>query len=175
MNLSPPWTLILGITLTFLLPEQDSSHSFCFYAFICIFEKTPMGKSQLKPLLHNDSYETATPYVDVHEGRYLDMVTEADPQGGASGQVHVIVPQRVADALDQDDTQIMIEEDALGRRVPERPPPERLETRKVEFTAIVMGMGSVKRIEYSMRLCTCASRRLFLFYWKTETFFFCMS
>ncbi|KAF9008623.1 hypothetical protein BGZ52_007950 [Haplosporangium bisporale] len=50
--------------------------------------------------------------------------------GGASGQVCVIVPQRVADALDQDETQIVIEEDALGRRVPVRPPPERLETRE---------------------------------------------
>lgn len=92
---------------------------------------------------HQDIAKTVAALVEVLEhARGWDLHL-----GSEQGQVRVIVPQRVADALDQDETQVMIEEDALGRRIPVRPPPERLEAREVEFTAVVKGLGSLKRIE----------------------------
>ncbi|KAG0040683.1 hypothetical protein BGZ82_011221 [Podila clonocystis] len=39
-----------------------------------------MDKNQLKQLLLNDNFETIEPYIFQHETRYLDMVTESDPQ-----------------------------------------------------------------------------------------------
>ncbi|KAF9369318.1 hypothetical protein CPB97_003688 [Podila verticillata] len=53
-------------------------------------------------------------------------------------QVRVIVPCRVADALDLDGTRgVMVEADARGERVPVQRGEERLEAREVEFTAVV--------------------------------------
>ncbi|KAF9283564.1 hypothetical protein BGZ74_001896 [Mortierella antarctica] len=92
----------------------------------------------------------------------VDMLQQA-PQPGTplrlvrpGWQVRVIVPRRVADALDRDETQVAmvvegvdveVQEDVMGKRIPFRAPRERLEQREVEFTAVVKGRASIQGIE----------------------------
>ncbi|KAG0352756.1 hypothetical protein BG005_007833 [Podila minutissima] len=92
----------------------------------------------------------------------VDMLQQA-PQPGTplrlvrpGWQVRVIVPRRVADTLDRDETQVAmvvegvdveVQEDVMGKRIPFRAPRERLEQREVEFTAVVKGRASIQGIE----------------------------
>ncbi|KAF9320992.1 hypothetical protein BG003_004021 [Podila horticola] len=96
----------------------------------------------------------------------VDMLQKASQPGIPQSllhpgwQVRVIVPRRVADALDRDETQIVmaaedvdvvVEEDARGQRIFFGNPRERLESSEVEFTAVVWGMGDVQGIEDGIR------------------------
>ncbi|KAF8987004.1 hypothetical protein BGZ52_006633 [Haplosporangium bisporale] len=84
----------------------------------------------------DDIAKTVAALVDTQQTSSPDILSRWHPDS----QVRVIVPCRVADALDLDETQgVVVKADARSEGVPVQRGEGRLKAREVEFTAVVKG------------------------------------